>query len=91
MVTKCKRSTSSETVKTGQGEIFAVTVEGTATGGSVSLKDGGSSGTEIFHFETPAAATFRETVAFNIHGFGLEFSTDLYAAVSNANVVTYYQ
>jgi hypothetical protein len=58
-----------------------------ATGGTVVLKDGGSSGTTRFSYTAPAAAG---TVHIVIPGEGILFRTDVHATLSSATIVVFY-
>lgn len=58
-----------------------------ASGGTISLKDGGSSGTVKFSYTAPAAAG---SVHILLPGEGILFNTSIYAALSSATVTIYY-
>ena len=58
-----------------------------ASGGTVALKDGGSSGTTLFSYTAPAAAG---SVHVIIPGEGILFSTNVYATLSSATVTVFY-
>lgn len=58
-----------------------------ATGGTVELKDGGSSGTSRFKYTAPAAAG---TVNIIFPGQGILFSTDVYVTLTSATATVFY-
>lgn len=58
-----------------------------ASGGTVVLKDGGSSGTTVYTFTAPAAAGSIHVI---IPGEGILFSTNAYATLTNTTLVAYY-
>lgn len=58
-----------------------------ASGGTVELKDGGSSGTSRFKYTAPAAAG---TVNIEIPGQGIKFDTDVYVTLSDATATVFY-
>ena len=58
-----------------------------ATGGTVELKDGGSSGVSRFKYTAPAAAG---TVNVLIPGEGIKFDTSVYVALSSATATVFY-
>ncbi len=83
---KSAQVTSSDTAYAATTRVKAVTVS-YATGGTVVLKDGGSSGTTRFSFTAPATAG-SEHILFP--GEGIKFNTDVYAALSSATIVVFY-
>ena len=58
-----------------------------ATGGTVELKDGGTSGTSRFKYTAPAAAGTTNIV---IPGEGILFETDVYVTLSSATATVFY-
>jgi hypothetical protein len=58
-----------------------------ASGGTVELKDGGSSGTSRFKYTAPAAAG---TTNIYVPGEGILFDTDVYVALSDATATVFY-
>lgn len=58
-----------------------------ASAGSVTLKDGGSSGTTVFTINTVANGQVESIL---IPGEGVVFSTNVYATLSNATVTVFY-
>lgn len=58
-----------------------------ASGGTVALKDGGSSGTTLYSFTAPAAAG---SIHVLFPGEGIKFTTDVYATLSSATVTVFY-
>ena len=58
-----------------------------ATGGTVELKDDGTSGTSRFKYTAPAAAGTTNIV---IPGEGILFETDVYVTLSSATATVFY-
>lgn len=58
-----------------------------ATGGTVVLKDGGSSGTTRFSYTAPAAAGTTNIV---IPGEGIKFDTSVYVTLTHATATVFY-
>ena len=58
-----------------------------ASGGTLSLQDGGSSGATVFTFTAPAAAG---SVYVTVPGDGIKCNTNIYAAISSTNVTVFY-
>lgn len=58
-----------------------------ASGGTVVLKDGGSSGVTKFSFTAPAAAG---STALNFAGEGIRCQTSLHGTLSNATITVIY-
>lgn len=58
-----------------------------ASAGSVTLKDGGSSGTTVFTINTVANGQVESIL---IPGEGVVFYTNVYATLSNATVTVFY-
>jgi len=83
---KSAQVTSSDTAYAATTRVKAVTVS-YATGGTVVLKDGGSSGTTRFSYTAPAAAG---SIHILFPGEGIKFNTDVYATLSSATVVVFY-
>ncbi len=86
MATQAKSVTSSSTLHDGPGRVHGVQYRAGATAGTVVLKDGGSSGTVKLTIYTPASATHAGFVP--IGGGGIQFQTDIYAALTQADGVT---
>ena len=78
--------TSSGTVFAGPARVKSITIS-YASGGTVALKDGGSSGTTRWSFTAPAAAG---TVHVLLPGEGVRYFTDVYATLSSATVNVVY-
>ncbi len=83
---KAVQVTSSDTAYAARTRVKSVTIS-YAANGTVALKDGGSSGTTRFAFTAPNAAG---AVHVRIPDEGILFSTDVYAALSNATIVVFY-
>lgn len=58
-----------------------------ASGGTVELKDGGSSGTSRFKYTAPATAG---TTNIYLPGEGIRFTTDVYVVLSSATATVVY-
>lgn len=89
-----KAKTMTSTGATGVGQprarIKAVYfVPGNATG-SVSFKDGGSGGTELLNFATPANTTGTGCMYALVPGDGVRFEADPYLTLTNVTSVTFF-
>jgi len=58
------------------------------TAGSITLKDGGASGTTLMIIATPASATATEYVV--VPSNGVRFSTDVHATLANVTSLTIF-
>jgi hypothetical protein len=67
--------------------VRGLVIEPGASAGSVVLKDGGSSGTTVMTINTLAGG---ETFNVVIPAEGVLFTTDAYAALTNAKVTVFY-
>lgn len=83
---KSAQVTSTNTVYAAPARLKGLVVS-FATGGTVVLKDGGSSGTTRFSYTAPAAAG---TVNIVIPGEGIRFNTDIHATLSSATITAFY-
>lgn len=83
---KSAQLTSSNTAYAAPTRVKAVTIS-YASGGTVVLKDGGSSGATLLSFTAPAT---NGTEHMLIPGEGIKFTTDVYAALSSATIVVFY-
>lgn len=83
---KASEKTSSGTVYSGRARVKALTIS-FASGGTVSIKDGGSSGTVRWSFTAPAAAG---AINVLLPGEGILCSTDVYIALSSATATVVY-
>lgn len=79
--------TSTGTVVTTNGRIRALYVRTTGTEGTVVLKDGGASGTEITTLNTPAVEGGN---SISLPGEGLPFGTDVHATLTNVDGLTVF-
>jgi len=79
--------TADGTVYAGRQRIRHITYLATATGGSIVLKDGGSSGVTKLNVATPAVADAYDIV---IPGEGILFETDVYLDLTNVASVTFF-
>ena len=77
--------TSSGTAVSGRVRVKSLVITSTATAGSVTLKDGGSSGVTMMVINTPAVAGLHNVL---LPGEGIVFTTDVYVALSNATYAT---
>ena len=82
----CSRKlTGDGAVSAGPGKVWAVTViSDGVNAGSVILKDGGATGTEMWRIDVPATAGATESVSFPM---GLSFETSIYADLTNVAAV----
>ena len=84
---KAKSLAASGSVYGDRTRVRGIVVTPAASAGSVTLKDGGSSGTEIMVITTVAGG---ETFNIEIPGEGVLFATDVYATLSNASITVFY-
>ena len=91
---KATNGTASFVIFAGPCRILGIYYVADTTAGTITIKDGGSSGTSIAVFDTPkgAAATAGENWAqyIPIPGDGLLCRTSGYATLSNVNKVTIF-
>lgn len=85
---KSTRLTASGAIFAGPARVKGVYIVSGATAGSVTIKDGGSSGTTVAVIDTPASATV--PIWVDIPSNGLRCETDVYATISNAGFVTVF-
>lgn len=78
--------TSSGTVFSGRARVKEITIS-YASGGTVTIKDGGSSGTTVWSFTAPAAAG---SLNILLPGEGILCTTDIYVALSSATATVVY-
>lgn len=83
---KSAEVTVSGSVFAGRARVKAITIA-YASGGTVAIKDGGSSGTTVWSFTAPAAAG---SVHVLLPGEGILCSTNVYATLSSATVNVVY-
>jgi hypothetical protein len=83
---KAAEKTSSGTVYSGRTRVRALSIA-YASGGTVAIKDGGSSGTTVWSFTAPAAAG---SINVLLPGEGILCATDVYASLSSATVTVMY-
>lgn len=79
-------SGTSATLVAAAARVLGVHYRAGATAGTVVLKDGGSSGTVRLTIYTPASAGHAGFVP--VAGGGLQFATNVYAALTQADGVT---
>lgn len=78
--------TSTGTLVATPATVVGIHYRGTATGGSIVLKDGGGSGTTKLTLHTGAAAA--TSTGFEIGGGGIPFATDVHATLTDCDSVT---
>ena len=83
---KSVQISSSDDVFEGPTRLKGITIS-FATGGTVAIKDGGSSGTTVWAFTAPAAAG---VVNILLPGDGIKCNTSMYCAVSSATATVVY-
>tara|TARA_R110000772_G_scaffold66908_5_gene148812 strand:- start:8469 stop:8744 length:276 start_codon:yes stop_codon:yes gene_type:complete len=83
---KSVERTTSGTAFSGRVRVKGLVVS-FATGGTVELKDGGTSGTSLFKYTAPAVAG---TTSILIPGEGILFETDVYVTLSSATATVFY-
>lgn len=83
---KAAEKTTSGTVYSGRTRVRGFTIA-FASGGTVVIKDGGSSGTTVWSFTAPAAAG---AISVLLPGEGILCATDVYATLSSATVTVMY-
>lgn len=83
---KSKELTASGSVFADRTRVRAITIA-YASGGTVAIKDGGSSGTTVWSFTAPAAAG---SVHVLLPGEGILCQTNAYATLSSATVNVVY-
>lgn len=84
---KASSLAASGTAYAGRTRVRGMIIEPGTNAGSVVLKDGGSSGTTVMTINTTANG---ETFNALIPASGVLFSTDVYAALTNAKVTVFY-
>lgn len=83
---KASEKTASGTVFAGPARVKGLTVA-YASGGTVTIKDGGASGTTVWSFTAPAAAG---SVSILLPGDGIKCNTDVYVALASATATVVY-
>jgi hypothetical protein len=78
--------TTSGTAFAGPARVKALAIS-YASGGTVTIKDGGSSGTTVWSFTAPAAAG---SISVLMPGEGIRCQTDVYVALSSATATVMY-
>lgn len=84
---KSVQITATGTVYTGRARLKKLVFVDTASAGTVTVRDGGASGTTRLILTTPAAAGFRD-VDIADAGDGLLFETDMHITLSNVTSLT---
>jgi hypothetical protein len=69
--------------------VKSIYINASSSAGSVTLLDGGSSGTSKIVLDTPASAT-DNPVYVNIPGEGVLFKTNVYATLANVTSITVF-
>ena len=83
---KATSLSSSNTVFASRARVKGLTIS-YASGGTVVIKDGGSSGTTVYSFTAPAAAG---SINVLIPGEGILCTTDIYAVLTSATASVFY-
>lgn len=83
---KAVQVTSTNTAYAGSARVKSVTIS-YASGGTVVLKDGGSSGITRFSFTAPATNGTEHVL---VPGEGIKFDTDVHATLSSATITVCY-
>jgi hypothetical protein len=83
---KAAEATVSGSIFAGRARLKGLTIN-FASGGTVVIKDGGSSGTTVWSFTAPAAAG---SVNVLLPGDGILCATSIYATLSSATVTVVY-
>ena len=83
---KAVQLTSTDTAYAGPTRVKSVTIS-YASGGTVVLKDGGSSGITKFSFTAPATNGTEHVL---LPGEGIKFDTSVYATLSSATIMVCY-
>lgn len=84
----CKESSSSEAITTVPCLVFGVMLRSGTAAGSVILKDGGSSGTEIFHLTTAATTAAGDNIQYIEFPKPLKCATSLYATLAGTGAIS---
>jgi len=80
--------TSSGSVLGQAGRVRDIFFVGNGTAGTITLKDGGSSGTTVAVIDVPASAVVSNYL--KLTGLGLKFNTSIYATLSNLTGATFF-
>jgi len=84
-------STGASGIGVPRARVKAIYAVGGATAGSVSFKDGGSSGTEAIKIDVPAvSAGGNSTIMVLIPGEGVLFAADPYVTLTVVTSVTFF-
>ena len=89
---KAKTMTATGATSVGQprARIKAVYFVNGGSAGSVSFKDGGSGGTELLKFDTPANTTGTGCMYVLIPNDGVIFQADPYVTLTNVTSITFF-
>lgn len=82
------RVTSSGSIFDGPGRVRAIALLDAATAGTISIRDGGASGTVLMTLDTPGDAS--GTQWFELPGNGIRCQTSIYAEFDQAVGVTVF-
>jgi hypothetical protein len=83
-------ATGASGIGTPRARVKAVYMVNGALAGSVSFKDGGSGGTELIKFDTPANTTGTGSMMILIPNDGVLFQADPYLTFTNVTSVTFF-
>lgn len=84
---KAKNLTATAAASVGPCRVKSVYFVSPAGGGSVSFKNGGSSGTELIKLDAPAAALGTHVL---LPGEGVWFTQDPYVTITTVTSVTFF-
>ncbi len=85
---KAKQLAATAAASIGPARIKGVHYVSGATAGTISFKNGGSSGTELLLINTPAGVGVCQNVL--IPGEGVRFDQDPYVTITNTAFVTFF-
>ncbi|MBN50036.1 MAG: hypothetical protein CMN85_10880 [Spongiibacteraceae bacterium] len=85
MAVTAKKLTSTGVVNSSNARVLGVHIEATGVAGSVTLKDGGGSGTTKLDIGLAAAAGNHYVP---VTGGGIDFATDVHAILANVTSIT---
>ena len=88
---KTVRLTASGAISAGPSKVLSIYFVSDTTAGSITILDGGASGTSLAVFDTPVGGSSAGEPAFyqiDLPGLGLRCETSGYATLSNVDMVT---
>ena len=87
---KTVTSTGASGIGTPRARIKGIYYVPAGTAGSISFKDGGSSGTELINLATPANTSGTGCMYVLIPNDGVRFEADPYITLTNVTSVTFF-